>query len=230
VARRSRQDRLGPIILWSGISNSVLAALFIASANWPDIRHFIDRLGKPPLTTIVRAADPLAMARLSKLDRQQQVQEIQSAAKVALEVRGSVILANSWPSGPANDAQAEGDGDYTSELQPASYETGGPETTENGLGTAPIIRRNPSTGKIEIGKFQSMTMEGSTGECLDIAQSLISDAGSSPDTLDVIAASDAITIAKICARNGSVIISCRNDQITISPRHSRPDDMCQPRG
>ncbi|MGH6906645.1 MAG: hypothetical protein ACREDX_02175 [Aestuariivirga sp.] len=105
-------------------------------------------------------------------------------------------------------------------------------TTEQvlGLKIAPILRKNKNTGQLEIGNFKPMSLVGDTDECLNIGYSMLSDTGSSNDHLDVLTASDQITVAKICANNGSIVISCRSDQITVSPRHSRPDDKCQRTG
>ena len=47
-----------------------------------------------------------------------------------------------------------------------------------------------------------------------------------PVTRKVLADSDAITVARICAANGSLVVTCRMDQITISPRRLKPNETC----
>ena len=75
-----------------------------------------------------------------------------------------------------------------------------------------------------------MSVIGRTGDCLNLGYSMLEDTGSPQDLLEVIMASDQITIARICASNGSIMLSCRNDQITVSPRRARPDDKCERAG
>ena len=50
--------------------------------------------------------------------------------------------------------------------------------------------------------------------------SMLGDVNSSSDLLDIMVASDEITISKICTANGSILITCRNGQISVSPRRS----------
>jgi hypothetical protein len=92
---------------------------------------------------------------------------------------------------------------------------------------APILRKDGRTGQLEIGNFKSLSFVGGTSECLDMGYAMLGDTGTSNDLLEVLASTNAITIAKICAKNGSVVLTCRNEQITISPRRSRPDDKCE---
>lgn len=98
------------------------------------------------------------------------------------------------------------------------------------LSARPILWKNPQSGKLEIGNFKSLSLVGSSDDCLDFGHSLLSDAGSSNSKLDVMISADEITIARICAVNGSVVISCRGGQISVSPRKARPDDNCTEKG
>lgn len=105
-------------------------------------------------------------------------------------------------------------------------------TTEETLGlrVAPILRKNPVSGKLEIGNFEPLVLSGDSEQCVNMGYSMLGDAKSSSDLLDIMIATDEITIAKICAANGSIVLTCRNDQIAVSPRPARPDDKCQRAG
>ena len=98
------------------------------------------------------------------------------------------------------------------------------------LRAAPILRKSPQSGKLEIGNFKSLSIVGSPGECLDFGDALLKDAGATNEELEVVTAADEITIVRICAANGSVMITCRGGQIAVSPRKSRPDDQCARKG
>jgi hypothetical protein len=91
---------------------------------------------------------------------------------------------------------------------------------------APLLRRNPQSGLLEIGNFNSVQLTGTGEDCITTGQSLLTDLGLSGDSVVSVAESDQISIARICASNGSIILSCRNDVTTISPRRPRPDDKC----
>jgi hypothetical protein len=91
----------------------------------------------------------------------------------------------------------------------------------------PVLRRNPVTGGLEIGNFKPLSFAGGAAECEAIGRSMLEDAGSAADALEVLAASGPIAAARICAANGSVVITCRGGQITVSPRRARPDDKCE---
>ena len=69
-------------------------------------------------------------------------------------------------------------------------------------------------------------MPGSSMTCLDTAYGLLEDAGARRDKLKELAESPAITVARICAANGSLVVTCRLDQITISPRRLKPNETC----
>lgn len=92
---------------------------------------------------------------------------------------------------------------------------------------APMLTKDGRTGNLRIGQFRSMTMEGDMEQCLDTGYAMVQDIGLDTDAVDVLAATDSITIAKICAANGSVVITCRNNSIVISPRRAKPNDSCQ---
>jgi hypothetical protein len=114
------------------------------------------------------------------------------------------------------------------EMETAADQTLSSLTSTENQAIAPILLKDPQTGKLLIGQFKSMTMDGDSDECLGMANSMLEDIGAETDLLDVMAASDSITIARICTANGNLVFTCRNNSIVISPRRSRPDDNCNP--
>ena len=222
--RRRRSDAWR-IVLWSGISNLLFIGIFMAASNWDRIAQYTAGLGKVRETTVVKSFDPLAFARLARQDRELGRRGVQSSLKESMpvtEARQSEV------------ADSAGTAEQPYEMPaPASYDgpVDGPETPGAPSSTkiAPIVRKDRATGQLEIGNFKPVTLDGDAAECLDMGYAMLGDSGTSNDLLDVMTATDSITIAKICAKNGSVVLTCRNQKITISPRRSRPDDNCAPK-
>jgi hypothetical protein len=52
------------------------------------------------------------------------------------------------------------------------------------------------------------------------------DSSGNTNALQTLADTSAIMVLKICAANGTVVLTCRSGQVTISPRQARPDDKC----
>lgn len=100
----------------------------------------------------------------------------------------------------------------------------GPE--EEGTATVGALLTMDGAGKLRIGNYEPVTLEGSAEQCLGMGRMLLTDAGAREDELEVMARSKAITVARICAVNGSVVITCRRNQITISPRQLKPNESC----
>jgi hypothetical protein len=90
----------------------------------------------------------------------------------------------------------------------------------------PILMQKPGSGALEIGSFKPIVVSGNADACVDLGHSMLMEAKAQKKLLQVMVESDAITIAKICTKNGSIFLTCRSNQITISPRKSRPDDGC----
>ena len=105
-----------------------------------------------------------------------------------------------------------------------------PMATNAGQHIAPILQKDPRTGHLSIGNFKAISMAGPQDECFGIGRSMLQDVGASSQQLSVVTSSKQIAIAKICAGNGSVILTCRAGQITVSPRRQRPDDNCSASG
>lgn len=237
TGRTRRRRSAARTVVLSGVFNLALLLVFVAGTQWPRIEALLTQRIAEQRSAIARASDPLAAARVFLGDNELTARGVQSHLKGALTLSTARLSADPMGGGDAGlpgtldvEGGQFGDDDPEAAISPASY--GDMPTAEEtaGLKVAPILRKDVKTGQIEIGNFKSMTFVGDAGECLDMGYAMLGDTGTSNDMLEVMTATDAITIAKICARNGSVIISCRNDQITVSPRQSRPDDKCKAAG
>lgn len=93
-------------------------------------------------------------------------------------------------------------------------------------GVPAMLRRGKNGNGVEIGNFRSATIGGGAEECVSLGYTMLSAARAKEDLLNVMVANKQITIAKICASNGTIILTCRNGKISISPRRARPDDSC----
>lgn len=94
----------------------------------------------------------------------------------------------------------------------------------------PVLRKDPTTGTISIGAYKSLTLSGRQNSCIDLGRSMLTDIGAPADKLSVVMSTFQIAIVKICANNGSVVITCRGGKIVVSPRRVRPDDNCSRAG
>jgi hypothetical protein len=91
----------------------------------------------------------------------------------------------------------------------------------------PILLVKGANGQgSKITSFKPIVMQGDAEECVSIGNALAVSAQLPADALDVLVANSQITIAKLCAANGAIVFTCRNNQIAISPRKPRPDDAC----
>jgi hypothetical protein len=89
-----------------------------------------------------------------------------------------------------------------------------------------LLRLDHSSGRLQIGNFETLSLEGDAEQCLETGYMMLGDAGAPEDALEVLAQSESITMARICASNGSVVITCRLSQMTISPRRLKPNESC----
>lgn len=217
--RRRRSDLL-LLVMLSGVFNVFLTGVFLyfsgaAAAPWdhPAPRASAKVTGGP----IASSADPLALSRLMRSD-------IGSGFGPSPEVQAqkSSLTVSTVFAGPAADENGSATADLSSD---ADVSVDGMTTEESrGMSVPPILRK--AGGRVEIGSFKTLTFVASGSECLDFGRGILQDVNAPASLLNVMAESKAITIAKICAANGSVVMTCRNDQITISPRPPRPDDKC----
>jgi len=219
--------RILDIVMWSSITNVALLACFVAGWNYDAIKSFAT--GAPAMVSAATGHDvPPANARPELQDNelltrglQRQLKGslqftlVQSSAPESADEAQPVELAAAEPDTPEQDQ-----GDGTGEM------TVGPEDPAAELVRSPVLRKSAIKGNVEIGSFTTVSLPGSSGECLETAYGLLDDAGASRDKLRVLAESPAITIARICAANGSLVVTCRMDQITISPRRLKPNESC----
>ena len=209
LARRGR--KLLRILYWSGLSNLVIAAVLAWSL---DYRPFVE---------IVEAfASQGKVANRGDLPGIVFVTVAPGERKMALPV---TVIARS-DAGPAETAKEEFALTDTGsdEVSLAAPE----EVADVQAQSAPLLlHRNPATGALEIGNFRPQSFAGSVTECMALGRSMIEDTGAASGTLEVLAESGPIAAARICAANGSVVITCRGGQVTISPRRARPDDKCE---
>ena len=226
---------MGRILLWMGLSNMLLVGLFVSGMDRETLRPLMDFLRPHNISPAAMTQDPLAAARLLRSDNEMLSSKLQPARKgeltmTRISLSGISVVNKSGfvASGIENDEMA---GANSGPVEVAAEIDTTPATEQVlGLKISPILRKDKNTGQLEIGNFKPMSLVGGTDECLNIGYSMLGDTGSSNDLLDVLTTSDEITVAKICANNGSIVISCRSDQITVSPRRSRPDDKCQRSG
>ena len=104
--------------------------------------------------------------------------------------------------------------------------TVGPEDPAAQLAKSPVLRKGQKSGDVEIGSFNTVSLPGSSADCLDTAYGLLDDAGASRDKLKVLAESKMITVARICAANGSLVVTCRSRPDHLSPRRLKPNESC----
>ena len=210
-----------------------LVGLFVTGMDREAIRPLTNFLSSSLCSGIAAASDPLSAKRPLRSDNEMLASGARPSRKGSLAMtrvslsRISVVSETTPVPGSEEDGEISGE---TAEPVDEAIVTSLDNTTTTeevqGLKIAPILRKDSRAGQLEIGNFKPMSLAGTVEECLGIGYSMLGDTNSSEDLLDVMTASDQITIAKICANNGSVVFSCRNDQITISPRRSRPDDNC----
>lgn len=235
MSRRSRTPsrlrRIFDIVLWSSITNLILLGVFVAGWHAEEIKAYARQWLPPAVTRYVATGEPAPALRPELQDNELLTRGPQRQLKGPLQI---TLVPSSEPDAPpapeavpvavaaADDAvaaepdQGDGSGDITV----------GPEDPAAQLSKSPVLRRGQKSGDVEIGNFATVSIPGSSAECLDTAYSLLDDAGAARDKLTVLAESKMITVARICAANGSLVVTCRMDQITISPRRMKPNETC----
>ena len=218
--RRSSNNRrleIWRIIFWSGLTNLLLLSVFLTSERFElkSIRNAYSKM-------VEDEAWRMGEGRENSIGH--------------VKTRGDFSTSTTTlPKTEPDSSMAQGRETSSEEAMKAStadlaLAAGASVDDSENLSVKPILAKNPQTGKLEIGNFKSLSLVGSPKDCLDFGRALLSDAMSSSDKLDIVAAADEITIARICAVNGSIIITCRAGQIAVSPRKSRPDDHCTDKG
>lgn len=226
--QRSSNDRrldIWRIIFWSGLTNLLLLSVFLGSERI-DLKSILADYPK------MEEAEAWMMDR-TNWTSDSETDHIPSSASGTV-ARGDFSASIATKSKPDSAASQERE-TLSEEAMKAStadlaLAAGASVDDSQDLSVKPILAKNPQSGKLEIGNFKSLSLVGSSEDCLDFGRALLNDAMSSNDKLDIVAAADEITIARICAANGSVMITCRAGQIAVSPRKSRPDDHCAEKG
>lgn len=90
----------------------------------------------------------------------------------------------------------------------------------------PSLSRDSRTKKIVVGNFLTRSFAGDQSMCFEIGEKMMEDIGAADENMEVLVDSDVMVAIRFCAANGSLVMTCRNEQITISPRRYRPDDGC----
>jgi len=98
------------------------------------------------------------------------------------------------------------------------------QSIDHGIG--PRLIRDPETGELTINSFDTMSFPVDSASCRQLGESILKDVKAPRTALRVLAENRLISVLRICANNGSVVLSCRNGMVTISPRRLRPDDGC----
>ena len=159
-----------------------------------------------PLTASENMKDDLALTR---------VQESSSPGfPKPIETPDSRLAFDSQPS-----TQGTPDG-----FNPAASAEHVAET--DGTRVLPTLRRDATSGQLLIGNFRVLTVPGPQSSCVRFAQMMLKDVGAPADKMRAELTNPQISIYKICASNGAVVITCRGGNIVVSPRQPRPDDQC----
>ena len=95
-----------------------------------------------------------------------------------------------------------------------------------GSRSQPTLRKDAASGLLSIGNFKTLTVSGPQHTCAEFARTMLDDIGASADKMKAELNNSQISIYKICATNGSVVINCRGGKIVVSPRQARHDDQC----
>lgn len=221
--------RILDIVVWSSITNVTLLSCFLVGWNFEDLKASL--LPGANVGMVAASAGETAAAAHPELqDNELLTRGPQRQLKGPLQV---TMVPASEPEEPSEQVaeavpvdsdvadtgvadQGDGNGDIMV----------GPEDPSAQLAKSPVLQRGQKGGDVQIGSFETVSLPGSSAECLDTAYGLLEDAGASRDKLKVLADTKMITVARICANNGSLVVTCRMDQITISPRRLKPNEAC----
>lgn len=205
----NRRLEIWRIVFWSGLTNLLLLSVFLAAGRI-DLKSIPATwlLGYTNSTSNGESGDTTARGDFS----------------------ASIAMKSEREDAALQERETLSDEAMKATTADLALAAGASVDDSEDLSVKPILAKNPRTGKLEIGNFRSLSLVGSAEDCLDFGHALLDDAMSSNDKLDIVTAVDEITIARICAINGSVIITCRAGQIAVSPRRSRPDDHCTDKG
>ncbi len=192
---------------------------------------YTDRVAQ---TVIDQMSDPAAVARLRRADRLIAGSPVLTnhPAKTSFETAAATLPEVALTAEPVSTDGDAPIADVGEDLLPSeNYGDGnsvsGTETpAATGTRVQPSLYFDNAKRQRMIGNFQTRAFPGDSETCDEIGQAMSKDAGGTANALQTLADSGAIKVLRICAANGSVIISCRAGHVTISPRQARPDDKC----
>jgi hypothetical protein len=229
----SRSRRIIDIVLWSSITNLILLGVFAAGWNFEEIRIYALHRMKPAMAMAALADDAPIVLRPELHDNELLTNGPQRQLKGPLQI--TLVPSTPAPedtveatpaSAPVDVAAADATGQELDQGDGTGEITVGPEDPTAQLTKSPVLHKGQKNGDVAIGSFNTVSLPGNSTDCLDTAYGLLEDAGASRDKLKVLAESKMITVARICADNGSVVVTCRLDQITLSPRRLKPNETC----
>lgn len=216
--------RISEIVIWSSISNLILLGCFVMGWNTEAVRNALG-VGQPWPSAEQRAADPLALPNPVRGGNEILIpgpqRQLKGALQVTVVAQKNTELAEDEAEvaeAPLEDVPPAGEG--YSDPEEVGPEGRGAQTMR------PVLRAGRRAGDLEIGNFETVSLSGGATECLGVGYGLLNDVGAPRDQLKVLADTSSIILARICAANGAVVITCRSDQITISPRRLKPSETC----
>lgn len=221
--------RVLDIVLWSSLSNMVLLGVFFVGWNFEEIRTSVAAQISGALPVASAQAGPVALSKEARGDGETFTEGPQRQLKGELRLT-AVAVRNENPPDLRDTVAEEPDAPAATVVEDvpetdfAAFEAG-PEGQE-AQGMSPVLRRERRSGRLEIGNFETVSLEGDSGQCLQMGYTMLDDAGAPQGSLEILAQSRSITMARICAVNGAVIITCRSNQMTISPRRLKPNESC----
>ncbi len=198
----------------------MLLAAFIHFYGAEEPRPVLTAKAEPVVETGSQTNRVTVFLRSSAVDEE-------ASVKGSLTV--SVIRKTPPPPEAVAEAQPEFSDDPASGVQPAASEAEPviePAGTSLPEGVHPMLRAGLTSKSIEIGNFEPVTLAGGASDCIAVGQSLLSSAGGASTLLDILVSNPQITISRICASNGSVILTCRAGKMTISPRKANGIKAC----
>jgi hypothetical protein len=224
--RRGNRARLAAGLLTSFLLGAagvaVTPAVFGKFTVLPDIHLWRGA----NLTDIRWTNDPVALTRLYRGNRL--LSDLDFAVNRSTKQHYIGLQPAAAAPGAEVDAAADG---ASASLDGAAGGVGGPETPpiQDGVSRLPSLYFDAATHTQVIGNFETRSFSGDRAACAEIAQSMVRDARTGQNSLYTLADTKEIKVMKICAANGMVMITCRNDRVTVSPRRPRPDDGCNVR-
>lgn len=190
---------------------------------------------KIALTVISQESDPGAISRLRLSDRLFAEATVSSNQpdKKSFATQPASTVEPPPETEQASDENASGTPDAGEELLPSENYGDGPSVSGSEMPEAPEGKRvlpslyyDAAKQQRIIGNFATRSFPGRRETCTEIGQSMARDSSGNTNALQTLADTSAIMVLKICAANGTVVLTCRSGQVTISPRQARPDDKC----